>query len=519
MTEIMLDDVFQKPDAVAHPKIEMHYLQSAAKIRFGAKHDNPAFWKYVDKTIRLIDLDLRKRKRSVREEKFMRQTVGDILLALYKAQTHGSSVVRINLDKNFYFRDWKPPFFPGYRFIKSAYDGLKKLGLIAVVWKGYQSENDFVSASFCTRIKASDRLMDSLSFLNISTEDIKYPTEEKGVVLREAVKVSKKRGRGCKTVKRDIKYPKTTAIKKMNGDIQELNALYEVNHIDVELKDDEFNALQKELCQEGKIYTCVDLDDKSVRRIFNEDFKHGGRFYGAWWMQIGSKWRRYIKINGNSTVEMDYRSLHPTLLYKRVNRPMPRNPYDIGFDEKFHAYMKPLFNALLNAKEGQRIGQPYKKSSKKTPYSVDQMGMKWKDLTEAVMNFHHPIKRYFRTGIGLELQNLDAKIANFILMKFTEERIVCLSIHDSFIVESQHAEKLKALMEEATLKFAGTKIGIKITEGYSNRQNIRDIIRYGKQEYRNEEDKEFYGYSSRFRDFILKEKGEASREGKEVSEN
>ena len=63
----------------------------------------------------------------------------------------------------------------------------------------------------------------------------------------------------------------------------------------------------------------VPYKKKGYYRVFNEDFKHGGRFYGPWWLHhIPSELRQYILINGNKTVERDYSSLIIHQIYNEL---------------------------------------------------------------------------------------------------------------------------------------------------------------------------------------------------------
>lgn len=53
-----------------------------------------------------------------------------------------------------------------------------------------------------------------------------------------------------------------------------------------------------------------------LHRVFNNgNFEHGGRHYGHWIQEIPRGLRKEIVIDGKSTVEIDFSSLHPRLLY------------------------------------------------------------------------------------------------------------------------------------------------------------------------------------------------------------
>ncbi|NMC61735.1 MAG: hypothetical protein GYA55_01060, partial [SAR324 cluster bacterium] len=63
-------------------------------------------------------------------------------------------------------------------------------------------------------------------------------------------------------------------------------------------------------------------------RIFNNsDFKQGGRFYGAPYQRIPGQIRKFLTINNEAVVELDFACLHPSMLYNRLGVPAPAKPY------------------------------------------------------------------------------------------------------------------------------------------------------------------------------------------------
>ena len=59
----------------------------------------------------------------------------------------------------------------------------------------------------------------------------------------------------------------------------------------------------------------------------NESFEDGGRFYGGWWQSIPSEYRKYISLNGDLTIEMDYSSIHIHLLYAELQSHCPHKDH------------------------------------------------------------------------------------------------------------------------------------------------------------------------------------------------
>jgi len=62
-----------------------------------------------------------------------------------------------------------------------------------------------------------------------------------------------------------------------------------------------------------------------------------------------------------------------------------------------------------------------------------------------LQDYHGQVKDYLFTGVGLDLQNDDARIMENILMDLHKRGIIGLPVHDSVIVENEHADLLAKL--------------------------------------------------------------------------
>jgi hypothetical protein len=62
----------------------------------------------------------------------------------------------------------------------------------------------------------------------------------------------------------------------------------------------------------------INSDVNFMRRIFNVDWQHGGRFYHAPHITIPEACRKAMFINGEPAVELDYSGLHVRMLYNRI---------------------------------------------------------------------------------------------------------------------------------------------------------------------------------------------------------
>ena len=97
------------------------------------------------------------------------------------------------------------------------------------------------------------------------------------------------------------------------------NKLLEKTFIDIQSLDVpriELPEKKKRRQSNKQVFVNITHHDKFVRRIFNnKTFDDGGRFYGGWWQRIDSDYRKDIRMNDVTTVEIDYSSLHVILAY------------------------------------------------------------------------------------------------------------------------------------------------------------------------------------------------------------
>ena len=143
------------------------------------------------------------------------------------------------------------------------------------------------------------------------------------------------------------------------------------------------------------------------------------------------------------TVEDDFSSLHPILLYAQkginYNKLKKGDPYhvaklDIDEPETKRRIVKTLFLTAINAKDEKscfqavkpelQMGIPYFK------FSFENL----RSILHQIKDNHSEIADDFCNGKGIGLLNLDSQIAEYIIEKFVLSDIPILCVHDSFIV-------------------------------------------------------------------------------------
>ena len=196
----------------------------------------------------------------------------------------------------------------------------------------------------------------------------------------------------------------------------------------------------------------------SMTRIFSKgSFEFGGRFYSEL-IYMKSALRKWLYFDGEPTIEIDYKSLHPHMLYHQERLDFPgSDPYAIrGYERKV---VKKAFNMMLN-----RGGKGIAKSAVNT--FVRQLKMTREEavnLEQAILAMHQPIQHHFNTGVGLRLQRLDSDIAMEVIDTFINvKKRPIIGVHDSFIVSVRDASALHELLGIAYDKYFNSTADISI---------------------------------------------------------
>jgi hypothetical protein len=87
-------------------------------------------------------------------------------------------------------------------------------------------------------------------------------------------------------------------------------------------------------------------------------------------------------------------------------------------------------------------------------YPAGQFG-RYSALVDRFEQYHEPIRQFFLSGKGLELQYLDSAIMESILSHMTSEGIPALPVHDSVICQAKHEGFLRQVMVEEYQKVMG----------------------------------------------------------------
>lgn len=240
----------------------------------------------------------------------------------------------------------------------------------------------------------------------------------------------------------------------------------------------------------------VTLDGRVVlpwlRRVFTESTALGGRFYG-YYQSIPSEDRKRIRINGEQTVELDFKSMHPAILYAWEDTQLESDPYLVdGFSRDA---VKAVFLVLANTEnlpslkaQITRSGKPENQAEyaryRTRLYEYERMracNLKCErpelpvrlqdyieglpenvlggDLVNAILDAHPLIAHHFgTTDIGLKLQREDSNVMGEALTLL--QGVPVLPIHDSIRCRVSDINRVYDAMTTACINTFGQVIQI-----------------------------------------------------------
>ena len=81
--------------------------------------------------------------------------------------------------------------------------------------------------------------------------------------------------------------------------------------------------------------------------------------------------------------------------------------------------------------------------------AVVTLGMESAELKELLIKTHPIFAKAIKSDAGVRYQFIDSRIAESVMMKLLKQNIVCLCVHDSFVVIDDFHDELVIAMKEA----------------------------------------------------------------------
>lgn len=344
---------------------------------------------------------------------------------------------------------------------------LKEVGLINLT-NGFYDPTGFQSR--ITRIWSTKKLINQFKITKMKKHKIINNSNRETIILRNEYK-------------KNIEYVDNEKSIKMRASLKEYNHLLSKTFIDIP-------ELDKPLIKYKEKYIPISSNDCFITRIFNNSrWSNGGRFYGGWWQRIPSFYRSKIYINDEPTIEDDYKSLHPILLYAKkgldYNKLNRGDAYDINIPQMnskddSRKLVKSLMLIAINAKDEPSTFRALKNELQDQLPNYSFNFKELRSILNKIKEKHIEIADDFCSGKGLLLMNIDGQITEYIINKFTQNNIPVLCIHDSFIVSYKHDNYLRKIMTEAIFNISQVDLpsidrnGIGLTQLNSTKYLDRD---------------------------------------------
>lgn len=189
-----------------------------------------------------------------------------------------------------------------------------------------------------------------------------------------------------------------------------------------------------------------------LTRRFSETYERGGRLYDGFWQNMPKAIRRRLLIDGEPCVELDYRRIHPTLLFAERGLELDRDPYCVPGYEHLEAAGKRTFNRLLNGKAQVRMANEDRKW-----FSEPESFNRYRDAMIAHLN---PVADQFRQDKGAKLQKIDSDLAISVISECMDRYIPVYPVHDSFIAPYNRSEDVRLIMITKFYEYHGANIDV-----------------------------------------------------------
>jgi hypothetical protein len=179
---------------------------------------------------------------------------------------------------------------------------------------------------FVTRIRAKEALMKIAYESGVGPSHIVVPPRTSLTELRDA------NDEVIEWPKDEVNQPE---LRRMEGNLDAINHCLGQCFIGLHLPDSGLQRVNDELQRKRPEASWIDYYHRQLYRVFNDDPQHGGRFFGGWWQEVPSEYRKHIHLAAPGqepkwAVEFDFKSMHPAMLYARVRSAAPLDCYDLG---------------------------------------------------------------------------------------------------------------------------------------------------------------------------------------------
>lgn len=244
-------------------------------------------------------------------------------------------------------------------------------------------------------------------------------------------------------------YPTTKRTKLLAKNINIINKQIQKSTITLVSISDK--SVQSELEQ----YFVGDKDNNLYRRFSDDNCITHGRFYGHPAQALPRKYRKHLRIDGESIAYLDYGSCHTNMAYALNGLPPCEDAYDIGNKDIPREYIKVAQAVLmhnLGKSPARSIAGAVTKANKNKKPGEAKIPVKpgyARATYEGLLPRHNQILGFYGTAPAKQFMYYDSCLAEEILLRLMREGITCIPLHDGFFVAKSHKQRLREVMVDA----------------------------------------------------------------------
>lgn len=204
----------------------------------------------------------------------------------------------------------------------------------------------------------------------------------------------------------------------------------------------------------------------SYKRVYADSLSGAGRWYSFGGLQtMKSEYRKYLKIDNFKTTEVDYKSIHPNILYtcEGIEKPSYFDPYTVhginGDINLIRSYAKNMMLCMLFADSEHKAKSAMINKYRNKDHINKEIVTK---LTEELTKTNKEIAGYFyQKDLWKKLQHVDSSLTEYIIKEFIDREKPILPWHDSYVVIEEDRQLLIDTMRNAWLNTFQTDINFK----------------------------------------------------------
>lgn len=380
-----------------------------------------------------------------------RTIVDGVICNVLYAQISQHEGVRLSRDTAFLSIDsrYRPNTFN--RRLLTVLDDLHNMGIIEQIrgerWgKNYAKTFGFGGNSHRpttkqTELHTTDTLKELCTAYRVSAlEDFTFQTDRQEVVILKRDKSSAL-----------VEYEDTPKIIKYRMQVKRINRMLE--------------KAGDLIAPEAKRFTKHDQRQRFlVRKFTYNSLESGGRLWGGFWQGMRRVERPHVlRINGEKTVEIDYKAVMVHIAYIVTDEPTPEmeDLYAIpGLSPASRPGIKKFMSAML-FKESLPTKFPKGVSELLAP---EDQAKGCAYVLRQIQTAHEGINHLFGTGIGHYLQYLESRLMVNILLYSSVMGITALPIHDCLIVAKSQRGRTRGIMDLMSKKVLGRGIPSEVKE-------------------------------------------------------